>query len=69
MSDEEPDVHALVEEKLRDKYNHENYSFGWPDLNLVRHAERVNQLSSIFLTHVDLLDDLSEIRVATEYER
>lgn len=38
-------------------------------MNLVNHAERINKLSSIFITHLDLLDDLDQIKVCTGYER
>jgi adenylosuccinate synthase len=43
------------------------FAFGWTDLNLLMHAERINKLSSIFLTHLDLLDDLDEIKICTGY--
>ena len=69
LSTEYPEIHNQVRNKLHNKYGLKHFSFGWPDLNLIRHAERVNQLSSIFLTHLDLLDDLNEIKVATNYER
>lgn len=36
-------------------------------MNLLMHAERINKLSSIFLTHMDLLDHLDEIPVCTGY--
>ena len=42
LSEENPKVHSLVNDKLKDKYNKDDFSFGWPDLNLIRHAERVN---------------------------
>jgi len=44
-----------------------DYAAGWTDLNILAHAERTNNLSSIFLTHLDLLDDLDEIKVCTSY--
>jgi adenylosuccinate synthase len=34
------------------------FIFGWLDINHIQHVERLNELSSIFVTHVDLLDDL-----------
>jgi adenylosuccinate synthase len=46
----------------------EEYDFGWTDLNMVKHAENTNQLSSIFLTHLDLLDDVEHIKVCVGYE-
>lgn len=38
-------------------------------MNLVQHAERINTINSIFVTHLDLLDDLDEIKVCTAYKR
>lgn len=46
----------------------EEFAYGWTDLNLLMHAERINKLSSIFLTHMDLLDHLDEIPVCTGYK-
>lgn len=37
-------------------------------MNLLLHSERINKLSSIFLTHVDLLDHLDEIKICTGYK-
>jgi len=34
----------------------------------VHNAERINKLDSLFLTHLDLLDDLEEIKVCTGYK-
>lgn len=49
-----------IAQKLEASYDlpMSDYTFGWTDLNLVKHAETTNQLSSLFLTHLDLLDDL-----------
>ena len=41
---------------------------GWLDLVALRHAVQVNGVDDIFLTKLDVLDDLVEIRVATAYE-
>lgn len=46
----------------------DDYAFGWTDLNLLLHAERLNKISSVFLTHLDLLDHLDEIKVCTGYQ-
>jgi adenylosuccinate synthase len=43
------------------------YAFGWTDLNMIRHAELINKLSSLMLTHLDVLSDLDTIKVATKY--
>ena len=42
---------------------------GWTDLNLILHAENVNKLSSLFVTHLDLLDDAKDIKVCTSYTK
>jgi adenylosuccinate synthase len=41
---------------------------GWLDLVALRHAVRVNGADAIFLTKLDVLDDLEEIQVAVAYE-
>lgn len=58
-----------IQQGLIDDYllPQEEFAYGWTDLNLLLHAERINKLSSIFLTHVDLLDHLDEIPVCTGY--
>lgn len=60
---------AKIQEGLTKNYMlpQPDFAFGWTDLNLLLHAERINKLSSIFLTHVDLLDHLEEIKVCTGY--
>ena len=44
-----------------------DYAFGWTDLNLIRHADKINKLSSIMLTHLDVLNDLDVIKIAEKY--
>ena len=41
---------------------------GWLDLVALKHAVQINGVDAIFLTKLDVLDDLAEIRVATAYE-
>ncbi|WP_400259645.1 adenylosuccinate synthase [Candidatus Methanomassiliicoccus intestinalis] len=41
---------------------------GWLDLVVVRHAVRLNGLTSIALTKLDVLNGLSELKVCTAYE-
>ena len=55
---------------MASRYNisSEEFAIGWTDLNLVSHAERSCQLSSLFLTHLDALDGLSEIKICIGYE-
>ena len=45
----------------------DDYAFGWTDLNLIRHAELINKLSSIMVTHLDVLNEVERIKVATKY--
>lgn len=42
---------------------------GWFDVELVRHAARVNGLTGLALTKIDILSNYSEIKVATAYRR
>ena len=42
---------------------------GWFDASLVRHAARVNGLSSLIITKLDVLDSFEEIKVCTGYKR
>lgn len=41
---------------------------GWFDVEVVRHAARVNGLTSLALTKLDVLDDFDTIKVAVGYE-
>lgn len=41
---------------------------GWLDLEILRYAAKVNSLSGICLTKLDVLDGLAEIKVAVAYE-
>jgi len=41
---------------------------GWLDLVTLRHVVRVNGVDSIAVTKLDVLDELDEIQVCTEYE-
>jgi adenylosuccinate synthase len=41
---------------------------GWLDLVLLRYSARINGLTDIVLTKVDVLDELPEIQVVTSYE-
>ncbi|MEI8350484.1 MAG: adenylosuccinate synthase [Candidatus Omnitrophota bacterium] len=41
---------------------------GWLDLVSLRRAARLNAITSIVLTKLDILDDLTEIKVCTEYQ-
>ncbi len=41
---------------------------GWLDLVALRHAVRINGVDSIAITKLDVLDDMDEIKVCTDYE-
>ncbi|MGA1332610.1 MAG: adenylosuccinate synthase [Ilumatobacteraceae bacterium] len=41
---------------------------GWLDLVMLRHAVRVNSLTDIALTKLDVLDDFDEVKVCTGYK-
>jgi adenylosuccinate synthase len=41
---------------------------GWLDLVALRYAARINSLTSIFLTKLDVLSGFDQVRVATSYE-
>ncbi len=43
-------------------------AFGWLDLNPIRHAHMLNRLSSIYLTNLDVLDELDEIKICKRYK-
>ena len=42
---------------------------GWLDLTMLRHAVRVNSLTEIALTKLDVLDTFDEVKVCTDYRR
>ena len=42
---------------------------GWFDASLVRHAARVNGLTSLIITKLDVLDGFEEIKICTGYKR
>ena len=44
-----------------------DFAFGWTDLNIVRHAELINNLSSMIITHLDVLNEVDEIKLAKKY--
>lgn len=46
----------------------DTYDFGWLDLNPIRHAHMLNNLSSIYLTGLDIFDELDEIKICKKYK-
>lgn len=66
----DPVAHDSLHKHLTSKYqiSTDEMAFGWLDLNPIRHAHMLNQLSSIYLTHLDLLDDLDNIKICKKYK-
>jgi len=62
-------AYASISAKLESEYEvmASDYAFGWTDLNLIRHAELLNKLSSMMLTHLDVLNEVETIKLATKY--
>lgn len=58
-----------IQKRLEDEYKiiPEENAFGWTDLNMIRHAELINKLSSLMITHLDVLSDVETIKLATKY--
>lgn len=54
--------------KLEEKYDiTKEYDFGWLDINPIRYGHLLNQLSSVYMTELDVLDELDEIKMCTKY--
>ncbi len=68
------ELHGEVAEKLREEGNEYGATTGrprrcgWFDVVAIRHAVRVNGLSQLVITKLDVLDDMPEIQVVVEYE-
>lgn len=67
QKDEE--AYESIKTRFESEYeiNENEYALGWTDLNLIRHAELVNNLSSMMLTHLDVLNDVDSIKIAKKY--
>ena len=65
----EDDAHNPISKQLEEEYwiDPKKYAFGWTDLNLIRHAECLNRLDGLMLTHLDVLDNVDTIKLATKY--
>jgi adenylosuccinate synthase len=59
-----------LKKNLESKYgiNYNTYDFGWLDLNPIRHAHMLNYLSSLYLTQIDVLDELEDIKICKKYK-
>lgn len=66
----ETSSHESLKRQLQTKYevNMNEFDFGWLDLNPIRHAHMLNQLSSIYLTNLDVLDELDDIKICKRYK-
>ena len=66
---EDDPAYSSIRNRLQSEYqlHADDYAFGWTDLNLIRHAELINKLSSIMVTHLDVLNEVEKIKVATKY--
>jgi adenylosuccinate synthase len=65
----EKEAYDSLHKNLKTKYevDMDNFAFGWLDLNPIRHAHMLNHLSSIYLTNLDLLDELEDIKFCKKY--
>lgn len=63
-------AYESLKKQLSTKYevNLAEYDFGWPDMNPIRHAHMLNKLSSIYLTNLDALDELEDIKICKRYK-
>lgn len=68
--DKDPVAYESVKRQLSTKYDTstDEFAFGWLDLNPIRHAHMLNQLSSIYLTNLDVLDELEDIKICKRYK-
>ena len=64
------DQYQHMKKYLEDEYyiKEDEYAFGWLDLNLIKHANMLNRVSSLFVTGLDVLDGISEIKMCTKYK-
>jgi len=62
-------AYSSIASRLSSTYNIDSseYAFGWTDLNLIKHAENINKLSSMMLTHLDVLNEVDSIKLASKY--
>jgi len=66
---EDDPAYESIRSRLQSEYDihSRDFAFGWTDLNLIRHAELINKLSSIMVTHIDVLNEVENIKLATKY--
>jgi len=67
---DDPAAHESLTRLLTERYdiNHKEFDFGWLDLNPVRHAHMLNHLSSLYLTNLDTLDEVEDIKICKRYK-
>ena len=65
----EEEAYGVIKGKLEERYqlNTDDYIFGWLDINHMQHVERLNEMNSIFITHLDILDQLDKFKICTSY--
>lgn len=63
-------AYESLKRNLETKYEikGDTYDFGWLDMNPIRHAHMLNYLSSIYLTQLDVFDELDEIKICKKYK-
>ena len=66
----EDPAYESLKRNLETKYEikGDTFDFGWLDLNPIKHAHMLNYLSSIYLTQLDVLDELDEIKICQKYK-
>jgi len=67
---DDPQAHESLKKLLTERYgvNHEEYDFGWLDLNPIRHAHMIMHISSLYLTGLDALDEVEDIKLCKRYK-
>jgi adenylosuccinate synthase len=60
-------AYESIKNRLESEYEvfEKDCAFGWTDLNIIRHAELTNKMSSLVLTHLDVLNEVETIKLAT----
>ncbi len=66
----DPIAYESIKRLLTERYevNHSDFNFGWLDMNPLRHAHMLNHLSGLYLTELDVLDELDEIKICKKYK-
>ena len=67
-----PTEDSFLEDHLEDKSEENNYwngtfRYGWFDAVLFRYAQKVNKVNELWLTCIDMLNGLEEVKVCNSY--